>query len=99
MPASRHEFFYGERGISRCANLFEMLMLRYYSSRVVEDVPFPASYDCYSKPGTGKGPMDQEPNRHEPEEGSLWLNIGKIVLLIAVLVAAWFVLERLMGGK
>jgi hypothetical protein len=35
----------------------------------------------------------------EPEEGSLWVNIGKIVFLIAGLVAAWFILERLMGSK
>jgi len=34
-----------------------------------------------------------------PRQGNPWLNIGKLILLIAVLVAAWFVLERLMGGK
>lgn len=33
----------------------------------------------------------------EPQQGSLLLNIGKIVLLIAVLVAAWFILEKLIG--
>ncbi len=33
------------------------------------------------------------------DEPSLWANIGRIVLLVAVLAAAWFVLEWLMGGK
>ncbi len=32
-----------------------------------------------------------------PNEGNAWLNIGKIVFLVIVLVAAWFVLEWLMG--
>ncbi len=36
-------------------------------------------------------------NPDQPKEISIWLNIGKIVFLIAVLVAAWFVLEWLMG--
>ena len=39
---------------------------------------------------------------HEPddrESESAWKNIGKIIFLIAALVAAWFVLERLMGSK
>jgi len=41
-----------------------------------------------------------EPKGPEDEETvSAWKNIGKIIFLIAVLVAAWFVLERLMGGK
>jgi hypothetical protein len=35
----------------------------------------------------------------EQEAGSAWKNIGKILFLIAVLVAAWFVLERLMGSR
>ena len=35
----------------------------------------------------------------EQEEGSAWKNISKIIFLIAALVAAWFVLERLMGSK
>jgi hypothetical protein len=35
----------------------------------------------------------------KPEHGSAWLNIGKIIFLIAALVAAWFVLEWMMGGK
>ena len=43
--------------------------------------------------GTGKDRME------EPQQGNPWLNIGKLLFLIAVLVAAWFVLERLMGGK
>jgi hypothetical protein len=33
----------------------------------------------------------------EPQQGSLLLNIGKIVFLIVVLVAAWFILEKLIG--
>ncbi len=33
------------------------------------------------------------------DEPSAWANVGKIVLLVAVLVAAWFVLEWLMGNK
>jgi hypothetical protein len=35
----------------------------------------------------------------EPGHGSLLLNIGKTVFLIAVLVAAWFILENLIGCK
>ena len=42
----------------------------------------------------------EEPEKPgEQEQGSLFLNIGKIVFLIAVLVAAWLVLEKLMGSK
>jgi len=44
--------------------------------------------------------MSTEPREPgEPEAGSAWKNIGKTLFLIAVLVAAWFVLEWLMGGK
>lgn len=32
-------------------------------------------------------------------EGHLLLNIGKTVLLVAILVAAWFLLDWLMGRK
>jgi len=35
----------------------------------------------------------------EPGEGNLLLNIGKTVFLVAVLVAAWFFLDWLMGSK
>ncbi len=35
----------------------------------------------------------------ENGEGHLLSNIGKIVLLITVLAAAWFILEWLMGSK
>jgi hypothetical protein len=35
----------------------------------------------------------------EPEHGSIWRNVGKTLFLIAGLVAAWFVLEWLIGGK
>ncbi len=45
--------------------------------------------------------VDKEaPNKPgEQEQGSVLLNIGKIIFLIAALVAAWFILERLMGDK
>jgi hypothetical protein len=33
------------------------------------------------------------------EQGSALQNIGKIIFLVAALVAAWFVLEWLMGSK
>jgi hypothetical protein len=39
------------------------------------------------------------PSPEGEEGGSPWLNIGKIIFLIAVLVAAWFVLEWLFGQK
>jgi hypothetical protein len=39
-----------------------------------------------------KGPEDQE-------KVSGWKNIGKTIFLIVALIAAWFVLERLMDGK
>ncbi len=35
--------------------------------------------------------------QEEPQQGSLLLNIGKTIFLIVVLVAAWFILEKLMG--
>jgi hypothetical protein len=35
----------------------------------------------------------------EPENVSAWRNIGKTLFLIAALVAAWFVLEWLMGRR
>jgi hypothetical protein len=44
--------------------------------------------------------MSNEPAGPErPEEVSAWRNIGKTLFLIAALVAAWFALEWLMGGK
>ncbi len=44
--------------------------------------------------------MSNEPKEsEEPDAGSGWKNIGKIIFLIAALVASWFVLEWLMGGK
>lgn len=39
------------------------------------------------------------PGWEEPEQGHGWQNIGKVIFLIASLVAAWFLLEWLMGGK
>ena len=38
-------------------------------------------------------------NPEQQEQGSYMRNIGKIIFLIATLVAAWFVLEWLMGSK
>jgi hypothetical protein len=35
----------------------------------------------------------------EQEQGSAFVNIAKIIFLIAALVAAWFILEKLMGSK
>jgi len=35
----------------------------------------------------------------EPQQGNLWLNIGKIIFLVVVLVAAWYILEWLIEGK
>ena len=44
--------------------------------------------------------MGNDPGTPEdPERRSAWLNVGKIVLLVAVLVAAWFILEWLTGWK
>jgi hypothetical protein len=43
--------------------------------------------------------MSNEPEGPGKPEGSAWKNIGKIIFLIAALVASWFVLEWLMGGK
>ena len=43
--------------------------------------------------------MNKEQKQPEELEGSAWKNIGKIIFLIAGLVAAWFILERLMGSK
>jgi hypothetical protein len=34
-----------------------------------------------------------------PGEGHFLLNVGKTLLLIAILVAAWFILDWLIGGK
>jgi len=48
------------------------------------------------------GANNMSKESHEPDEtgtGSTWKNIGKTILLIAALAAAWFVLERLMGNK
>ena len=33
-----------------------------------------------------------------PQEGGLSLNIAMVLFLIAVLIAAWFILDRLIGG-
>lgn len=41
----------------------------------------------------------KEEKPEEPRQGSLMLNIGKTIFLIVVLVAAWFILEKLIGHK
>lgn len=48
--------------------------------------------------------MDGDENKTRPDgneqpEGSLWLNLGKVVFLIAALAVSWFVLEWLIEGK
>jgi hypothetical protein len=49
--------------------------------------------------------MDGDKNKTRPggeapeAEVSAWKNIGKIIFLIIVLAAAWFVLEWLIEGK
>jgi hypothetical protein len=37
--------------------------------------------------------------KNEEGESHFLLNIGKIVMLVSVLVAAWFFLDWLIGGK
>lgn len=44
-------------------------------------------------------PNTEPEKQQEPPQGKTWLNIAKIIFLIAVLVAAWFVLEHLLGSK
>jgi hypothetical protein len=46
-----------------------------------------------------KAVHEETKNPKEIEQGSALLNIGKIIFLIAVLIAAWFVLEWLLGSK
>ncbi|HEX9021268.1 MAG TPA: hypothetical protein VF903_08405 [Nitrospirota bacterium] len=50
--------------------------------------------------------QDQQDNHTRTEagkegegEGHLLLNIGKTALLVVILVAAWFLLDWLMGGS
>lgn len=44
--------------------------------------------------------MNEIPGRSgDSGHGSAWVNIGKIIFLVTSLIAAWFVLEWLMGGK
>jgi hypothetical protein len=44
--------------------------------------------------------MIQEPDKpEEPKDVSVWRNISKLIFLIVFLVAAWFVLDWLIGGK
>ena len=40
-----------------------------------------------------------EGKEEEPRQGSLLINAGKTAFLIAVLVAAWFILEKIIGNK
>lgn len=46
-----------------------------------------------------KRETDTKEGTPEEPQGSLLMNIGKTVFLVAVLVAAWFILEKLMGNK
>ncbi len=44
--------------------------------------------------------MDRNEQKADDQAGgNAWLNIGKVVLLVVLLTAAWFVLEWLMGRK
>ncbi len=38
-------------------------------------------------------------SQEQPREGNLLLNVGKIIFLIVVLIAAWFILDWLISGK
>jgi hypothetical protein len=42
---------------------------------------------------------NEQKRQEEPEDVSAWRNIGKTIFLIAALVAAWFLMDWLMGGK
>jgi len=42
---------------------------------------------------------NNEGKGEEPQQGSLLRNAGKTAFLIAVLVAAWFILEKIIGNK
>jgi hypothetical protein len=42
---------------------------------------------------------NKQKQQEEPEDVSAWRNIGKAIFLIAALVAAWFLMDWLMGGK
>ncbi len=44
-----------------------------------------------------KKETDRNEGKQEPGQDNLWLNIGKTIFLIVVLVAAWFILEKLIG--
>jgi hypothetical protein len=46
-----------------------------------------------------KETSSKEEKPEEPQQDTLWLNFGKIVFLIVVLVAAWFILDKLIGHK
>jgi hypothetical protein len=47
-----------------------------------------------------KDKQRQSESENQPEgEGHILLNAGKTIFLIAVLVAAWFLMEWLMGRK
>jgi hypothetical protein len=42
---------------------------------------------------------NEQKRQEEPEDVSAWRNIGRTILLIAVLVAAWFLMDWLMGNN
>lgn len=42
--------------------------------------------------------MNNVPKKPEEQhEGNLWLNIGKTLFLVVVLVAAWYILDWVIG--
>ena len=42
---------------------------------------------------------NEQEKSEDPQHINVWWNIGMKVFLVAALVAAWFVLDWLMGGK
>lgn len=46
----------------------------------------------------GAARMNNVPKKPEEQhEGNLWLNIGKTLFLVVVLVAAWYILDWVIG--
>lgn len=39
------------------------------------------------------------PGMVPPKQGNPWKNMGKLIFLLAALIAAWLVLEWWLGGK
>jgi hypothetical protein len=47
----------------------------------------------------GRDENKTQPGTERTQQGMGGKNIGKLVFLVVVLIAAWYVLEWLMGGK